>query len=117
DELGYLEQLGQHLLKFYRGINHLYFESLKGRQPRWVSDYLHLGKPESLIEYGRMNRFKNFLPDVIRPDLLPTETGMVATELDSVPGGIGLTASLGRHYARLGNEIVGGPDGMIEGFA
>jgi len=115
-ELGYLEQLGQHLLKFYRGINHLYFESIKGRQPGWVRDYFQLGKPESLIEYGRMNRFKDTLPGVIRPDLLPTETGMVATELDSVPGGIGLTASLGRHYARLGDEIAGGADGMTKGF-
>lgn len=116
-EFSYLEQLGQHLLKFYRGINHLYFESFKDRQPRWVSDYLHLGKPESLIEYGRMNRFKDSLPGVIRPDLLPTETGMVATELDSVPGGIGITASLGQYYSRLGDEIIGGSDGMIEGFA
>jgi len=117
DELSYLEQLGQHLLKFYQGINHLYFESLKDRQPKWVRDYLYLGKPESLIEYGRMNRFKDSLPGVIRPDLLPTENGMVATELDSVPGGIGVTASLGQHYSRLGDVIVGGTDGMIEGFA
>lgn len=116
-EISYLEQLGQHLLKFYRGINHLYFESLKERQPRWVSDYLHLGKPGSLIEYGCMNRFKDSLPGVIRPDLLPTETGIVATELDSVPGGIGITASLSQHYSHLRDEIVGGPDGMIQGFA
>jgi hypothetical protein len=115
-EIGYLEQLGQHLLKFYQGVNHLYFESLKDRQPRWISDYLHLGKPESLIEYGRMNRFKTFLPGVLRPDLLPTDTGMVATELDSVPGGIGITGSLGQHYSRLGYQIAGGPNGMIEGF-
>lgn len=116
-EISYLEQLGQHLLKFYRGLNHLYFESLKDRQPRWVSDYLHLGKPDSLIEYGRMNRFKDSLPSVIRPDLLPTETGLVAAELDSVPGGIGITASLSQHYSRLRYEIIGGPNGMIEGFA
>jgi hypothetical protein len=117
DEVDHLEKLGQHLLNFYRSINHLYFESLKGRQPGWVKDYLHLGKPEPLIEYGRMNRFKDELPGVIRPDLIPTETGMVATELDSVPGGIGLTASLGRCYASLGEGIVGGRDGMIKGFA
>lgn len=116
-EVRYLEQLGQHLLKFYQGINHLYFESLKDRQPRWISEYLHLGKPEPLIEYGRMNRFKTSLPGVIRPDLLPSETGMVATELDSVPGGIGITGSLGQHYTRLGYQIAGGPNGMIEGFA
>ena len=40
----------------------------------------------------------------------------MATELDSVPGGIGFTASLGQRYARLGYEIVGGADGMASGF-
>ncbi|MBI2951207.1 hypothetical protein HYY27_03890, partial [bacterium] len=42
---------------------------------------------------------------------------MVATELDSVPGGIGFTASLAQRYGRLDYPIVGGPDGMISGFA
>ena len=32
-------------------------------------------------------------PTVLRPDLLLTDEGFVMTELDSVPGGIGLTAS------------------------
>lgn len=66
-----------------------------------------------------MNRFKSSLPSVIRPDVLPTDEGMIITELDSVPGGIGLTGALGRLYASHVEgkpAIAGGPDGMVEGF-
>src|SRR3989304_2174772 len=59
------------------------------------------GKPQSLIEYASMNRMKGLLPGVIRPDIILTESGMVATELDSVPGGIGITGSLNRAYSSL----------------
>lgn len=114
----YLKGLGNHLLKFYEATNRLYFESVKGQQPAWVHHLLDQGKPESLIDYGRMNRFKRQLPTVIRPDLLFTETGRaVASELDSIPGGLGFVASLSHEYARQGYEPVGGATGMIEGFA
>jgi hypothetical protein len=39
------------------------------------------------------------------------------TELDFVPGGIGLTGWLNQTYSALGNAVVGGPRGMIDGFA
>ena len=42
---------------------------------------------------------------------------MSVTELDSVPGGIGLTAWLNQTYAKLGAEVIGGADGMLRGFA
>ena len=51
---------------------------------------------------------------VLRPDLLLTEHGFALTELDSIPGGIGLTAFLNRLYDDDG--IVGHGDQMIEGF-
>ena len=54
---------------------------------------------------------------MIRPDVIPTETGMTITELDSVPGGIGMTGTLSSAYGALGDALVGGPDGMIDGFA
>jgi hypothetical protein len=38
------------------------------------------------------------------------------TELDSVPGGIGVTAWLSRIYSKAGYDVLGGPDGMIDGF-
>jgi len=73
-----------------------------------------------------MNRFKSQLPGVIRPDMIPTESGLTITELDAVPGGIGLTGALARAYADVGAyghtplqepfDIIGGPDGMVDSF-
>ena len=117
EEGRFFEQLGQHLLSFYQALNRLYLDSLKGTQPKWVHEYLDIGKPDDLLALARMNRFKNHLPGVIRPDLIPTNSGMVLTELDSVPGGIGLTGSLSRMYAQQGNPVWPQSDGLIQGFA
>lgn len=113
----HLEALGTHLLSFYRACNLLYSQSVRSIQPTWVSEYLDRGKPESIVAYGRMNRIKQHLPHVIRPDLIPIKGAMIATELDSVPGGIGFTAGLSQRYGKLGYPIVGGPDGLVSGFA
>jgi len=112
-----IEQLGPLLVEFYRSIQELYLSSAAGRMPRWISEYLELGKPEQVIEYGRMRRFRRDLPLIIRPDMLLTETGLAITELDSVPGGFGLTGELGRVYSQLGYTVVGGADGIVRGFA
>lgn len=120
DQLEFFSALGPHLLSFYRGLNRLYIESVKGLQPAWVAGYLDQGKPESLVQYGRMKRFRDEVPAVIRPDVIPTQDGMVITELDSVPGGIGLTACLSQIYHDIDNghsHLVGGRNGMVRGFA
>lgn len=116
-DYAWLDNLGSHLLKFYQACNMLYSQSVRKTQPAWVADYLDCGKPETVIEYGRMRRFKSQLPQVIRPDILPTDEGMVISELDSVPGGIGFTGSLATQYAALDCDIVGGGNGMVVGFA
>jgi hypothetical protein len=113
----FLEELGQHLLAFYAAVNRLYMESLKGNQPQWVHEYFDIGKPDDLLEFARMNRFKNHVPGVIRPDLIPTDSGMALTELDSVPGGIGLTGSLSRMYAQQGMSVWPTSDGLIKNFS
>ena len=64
-----------------------------------------------------MNRMKGLLPGVIRPDIILTEDGMTATELDSVPGGIGITGSLNRTYSDYGYSVAGGKDGIVEGLS
>ena len=102
-----IESLGALLLEFYRCIQELYFGSASGRLPRWIGEYLELGKPEQVIEYGRMRRFRRDVPLIIRPDILLTEDGLAITELDSVPGGFGLTAELGRAYTLLGYDVIG----------
>ncbi len=135
DQLDYFHQLGPQLLSFYRALNRLYIDSVRGLQPAWVAGYLDQGKPDGLVTYSRMKRFRDQLPAVIRPDIIPTQDGMVITELDSVPGGIGITGALTEIYSQwsLVNghvsenkaasptpyplEIVGGPEGIVRGFA
>jgi len=120
EQLAFFYALGPQLLRFYRALNRLYLESSRGTQPAWVAAYLDKGKPDGLVTFGRMKRFRDHIPAVIRPDVIPTQDGMVITELDSVPGGIGLTAALSRAYSDSSPhplQIVGGRDGMVEGFA
>ena len=135
-----IESLGRVLLQFYRAVNLLYRKSAEGKQPEWIARWLDLGKPAELIALQRSPAFKNDVPRVIRPDLLLTEQGISITELDSVPGGIGLTAWLNQTYAKvaqasrlpstegatLGSSkdrrdacatLIGTADGMLRGFA
>jgi hypothetical protein len=116
-----LDSLGRVLLQFYRAVNLLYRKSIEGKQPEWVARWLDLGKPPELLALQRAPSFKNELPRVIRPDLLITENGLSVTELDSVPGGIGLTAWLNQTYTSLpqregSSSVIGGADGMLRGF-
>jgi hypothetical protein len=111
-----LEALGSHLLAFYRACNVMYRHSVEGKLPSWIADYLDAGKPKELIEFSRLGRFKGHVPRVIRPDVILTNDHFFVAELDSVPGGVGLTGWLGKTYAELGDQIVGGPFGMLEGF-
>ncbi len=116
-----IESLGRVLLQFYRATNLLYRKSVEGKQPEWVARWLDLGKPADLIALQRSPAFKNDVPRVIRPDILLTENSFSITELDSVPGGIGLTAWLNKTYAALNPQLpalnpIGGADGMIRGF-
>ena len=97
-----LDSLGRVLLQFYRAINLLYRKSVEGKQPEWVARWLELGKPPELIELQRAATLKGETPRVIRPDLLLTENGFSVTELDSVPGGIGVTAWLNQTYSNVG---------------
>jgi hypothetical protein len=111
-----LEQLGHRLFVFQRACNQLYQLSVKGKQPEWVARYLDAGKPKELIEFSRRKEIRDDLPQVIRPDLILTEKGYVIAEIDSVPGGIGLTGWLNQTYSSFDNDIIGGADGMLEGF-
>jgi hypothetical protein len=112
------ETLGRVLLQFYRALNLLYQHSAAGKQPAWIADWLDRGKPTGLIALQRAHAFKNQLPRVIRPDVILTDDGLKIVELDSVPGGIGLTAWLNQTYSGLPDtSVAGGSDGMLKGFA
>jgi hypothetical protein len=111
-----LEQLGHRLFVFQRACNQLYQLSVKGKQPEWIARYLDAGKPKELIEFSRRKEIRDELPRVIRPDLILTEKGYIIAEIDSVPGGIGLTGWLNQTYSSFDSDIVGGAVGMLEGF-
>lgn len=135
-----LDSLGRVLLQFYRSVNVLYRRSVEGKAPSWVAELLDQGKPANLIALQRDPAFKGEVPRVIRPDVLLTEDGFALSELDSVPGGIGLTQWLNQTYEDVmrdagsvkvapGGEptshaprttdhaVLGGPAGMKDGFA
>jgi hypothetical protein len=111
-----LEQLGHRLFVFQRACNQLYQLSTRGKQPAWVARYLDAGKPKELIEFSRRKEIRDDSPRVIRPDLILTDKGYIIAEIDSVPGGIGLTGWLNQTYSTFDSEIIGGADGMLDGF-
>ncbi|MEO6876280.1 MAG: hypothetical protein ABI222_15805 [Opitutaceae bacterium] len=150
DQLAQLEGIGVACLEFHQALETLYLRSVAGKNllrnkpllAPWVADYLDRGKPSELIAHARDPRNRGAFPAVLRPDLLLTDEGFALTELDSVPGGIGLTAYLNRMYEgraapsgadigmaqrpgrpRLGgedspaqNQILGANDAMIANF-
>ena len=113
EQVATIESLGVDLLRFYRALNNLYNRSARGTAPSFIADYLDRGKPEQVVKLARQNRFKQELPGVIRPDLILTADGFKATELDSIPGGMGflggddrsvLSARIREHRRRRRNS-------------
>ena len=90
-----LERLGVVLHHFNTACNLLYRQSAAGRLHPWVAPLLDAGKPPELIALSRHDKVKAQVAAVIRPDLILTDDAVALSEIDSVPGGIGLTAWLG----------------------
>ena len=111
------ERLGELLRKFISACDEAFRRSRRGSLPGWIAEYLQKGKPEFLVRLAEAPALSPALPPVIRPDVLLTEGGFVLSELDSVPGGIGVTDFLQQCYQGLGWELVGGDSGMRDGFA
>ena len=126
EQVAQLEAIGVACLEFHQALENLYLRSAAGKNllrnkpllAPWVADYLDRGKPAHLIAHARDPKNRGAFPTVLRPDLLLTDEGFVMTELDSVPGGIGLTAFLNRLYAAgdPAAPILGSADAMIKNF-
>lgn len=120
----HLGDIGRACAEFYRAIEVLYVRSTEGRnvlrngtlEVPWVAEYLNRGKPQRLIDHSLHECVRGTIPPVLRPDLLRTEHGWALTELDSVPGGVGLTAFLNRLYGGGTPEMIGADDLMLELF-
>jgi len=120
-----LEAIGAACLEFHQALETLYLRSVAGKNllrnkpllAPWVADYLDRGKPAALIAHARDPKNRGAFPTVLRPDLLLTDEGFVLTELDSVPGGIGLTAFFNRMYGGdTDPAVLGHGDAMIKNF-
>lgn len=108
--------LGHPLARFQQACDTIYRRSATGKLAGWLAELLDEGKPEWMVRLQREPSSVNQFPRVIRPDLILTENGFALTELDGVPGGIGVTAWLSRMYSAAGYDVLGGADGMFEGF-
>lgn len=117
-----LEAIGTACFDFHRALETLYLKSVSGRNllrnrpltAPWVVDALDRGKPEWMVAHARAKDRRGRFPTVLRPDLLLTEDGFALTELDSVPGGIGLTAFLSELYGE--EKLVVGSEAIILNF-
>ena len=97
-QVAQLEEIGRACLEFHQALENLYLRAATGKNllrnkpltAPWVVDYLDRGKPADLVAHAREAKNRGAFPLVLRPDLLLTDSGFVMTELDSVPGGIGL---------------------------
>lgn len=124
-QLTEIEQIGDACLAFHNALEFLYTKSFQEKNllrnrpliAKWVAEYLDRGKPESLVEHARSKALKGQIPRVLRPDLLWTDEGFKVTELDSVPGGIGLTCYLNQLYhGEAGETLVGDATSMVDSF-
>lgn len=111
-----ITRLGHPLAKFQQASDGIYRRSAQGKLPEWISALLDAGKPDWMVKLQREPGLAEQFPRVIRPDLILGHDGPAMSELDSVPGGIGVTAWLSRIYADAGFDVLGGRDGMLEGF-
>ncbi len=111
-----IERLGHPLAKFQQASDLIYQRSMKGKLPSWIAERLNAGKPEWIIQQQLAPELREKFPQVIRPDLILTEDGFSLTELDSVPGGMGITAWLSQIYSENGFDVFGGASGITEGF-
>jgi hypothetical protein len=125
EQVAQLEAIGSACFEFHQALETLYLRSAAGKNllrnkpllAPWVAEYLDRGKPPQLTEHARSPKNRGAFPTVLRPDLLLTDDGFALTELDSVPGGIGLTGFLNRLYGSESDPaMLGHGDAMVKNF-
>lgn len=94
-----LQSMGSWLRLFYLAMDELYLLSKAGEAPSFIASWLDAGKPQTLLALAQADAFASQIPIIMRPDLLQTLEGWRATELDSIPGSMGLLAFLEQIYS------------------
>ena len=108
-----IKDIGVACCEFYQTLNFLYFASYNNQSilrnkkyfVPWITRYYNYGKSDLLIKHALISRLKKETPVLMRPDLLLTDDGFKLTEMDSVPGGFGLTTFLHKLYFDANQEI------------
>ena len=115
-----ITRLGHPLAQFQRASDSIYQRSVKGRLPAWIHQLLDADKPHWITDTQSSAALRDVMPRVIRPDLILTGNekydSFAMTELDSVPGGMGITLWLSRFYSEHGYQILGDENGIRDGF-
>ncbi|MBU6301425.1 MAG: hypothetical protein KGS60_07725 [Verrucomicrobia bacterium] len=101
-----LRRIGPALVRFLEVAEDFY----QSRDPAlaFFRSVLDRGKPEGLLRLHDAEAVRGQLPMVLRPDLLWTGDGFRITEIDGVPGGIGMIDFLNVVYGELGFEVLRG---------
>lgn len=119
-----INEIAPPCFEFLKAINKLYFTSKQNKSLLrnkelildWIPNYFERGKSPSLLNHLNHPTNKHPLPHIIRPDLLLTKEGLMMTELEVIPGGIGLTSFLHRIYETKFTPLLGSSEKMLEGF-
>lgn len=105
--VSYLKKLGPWLRKFQEASDLLYKQSLTGKAPAYIADWIDRGKPEDLKSISHQTANNGQLPSLLRPDLLLTDDGFQLTEIDSLPGGSGVMAWMNETYSEFEEGVIG----------
>jgi hypothetical protein len=112
-----IRQIGPLVARFNLAANQMYLDYKAGDPSLAACAVLDMGKPDSIVSLGLNPAYRDQVTRVIRPDIMLTADGLKITELDSLPGGIGVTGWLNKLYAEFGWPVIGGATGMVDGFA
>lgn len=101
-----LRRIGPALVRFLEVAEDFYHS----REPElgFFRALLDQGKPDWLLRLHDSAAVRRQLPLVLRPDLLWTDDGFRITEIDGVPGGIGMIDFLNLVYGELGFDVIRG---------
>ena len=112
-----LQSLGHILAQFQDASQRIYHRSAEGTLHPWLAPLLDAGKPDWLVQVQRSPALRTAAPCIIRPDLLLGENGTLSlVEIDSVPGGPGITHWLAQVYSAAGFPVLGGANGIAQGM-
>jgi len=106
EQVAEIRRIGAALVRFLEVANGFYYSD--DPELAFFRKLLDQGKPDWLLKLHDAEAIRDQFPVVLRPDLLWTEDGFRITEIDGVPGGIGMIDFLNLIYGELGFDVIRG---------